>query len=421
MTIWDRKKNGKIPGTVLQKHKYAIIPLGYTNTKINPFIDPVVFACIRNEVLPIFYWNSKISPSSALELATFRRMFETLVDPEATINFCLTKFVAPLESYRRDNEEFGSSLSFADWLFLIDKHFTFEHQWNRLRNEANRLSYLLSEKVCYCETETTPWNALLESLALPPVKIVNLDERLDRFTEMTKKLANAEIFQYNRVPAVDRKLLTKDTMMTEFKLTGKRTWRNPYGTHQHLRAPLACGHSHYKLWKLLFQISVTPNSGIVNPEDEFKQYLDEATEIHWLILEDDVSFVPKFKEKFIEIQEALSKLGDWDILYLGWTDSEFRDPEDVEIIPKLIFQFSGKVIRSHGGGTFAYLLHARGARKLVNLAEKEHIQQSIDWYMFDKFDVLNAFGLVENLVSTPVAGKTTVDSDIQFDLEKIKF
>jgi GR25 family glycosyltransferase involved in LPS biosynthesis len=241
---------------------------------------------------------------------------------------------------------------------------------------------------------------------------------MDRFVRLTENLAKEKILRYKRFVAVDKNLLAKEDLPVDFQLIGKN-WRNPYGSHNNYRSVVGCALSHYYLWNILVEQQKKHKEKDKKEQEEKEE---KERRDYWIILEDDVQFVSGFLEKMKHLQEQLechSETRDWDIIFLGWHDSHYRLGEDKDVIPKLLYKFDGDTIRTFGAGAFAYMIRAKGALKLLQLAQKDHIQQPIDWFLFDNFHRLNVYGLNENLVTSQVAKNSTMDSDIQFDYEKI--
>jgi len=73
------------------------------------------------------------------------------------------------------------------------------------------------------------------------------------------------------------------------------------------------------------------------------------------------------------------------------------------------------------GGTFSYLVTKAGARKLLDIAERDGIQTAIDWFPMRHGSELRALECTPDLAISPLAwpGRSG-DSDIQHDFEVLR-
>ncbi len=72
------------------------------------------------------------------------------------------------------------------------------------------------------------------------------------------------------------------------------------------------------------------------------------------------------------------------------------------------------------GGCFAYLLTSHGARRLLEIAERDGVQNGIDVFIARKADELNLVECVPPLASAEMAQPdNAVDSDIQRDFAPV--
>lgn len=218
-----------------------------------------------------------------------------------------------------------------------------------------------------------------------PTYVVNLDRREDRLKTFQEKYNN--IFSgFLRVSAIDGRTYDFDKFINLFDINKYSSKiKNPYKNHQYKKGVLGCSLSHYLLWV-----------NIVQQE----RYNDLS---YSLILEDDIELCDDFVQKYNELLKVLDKDDKWDVVYLGFTD--YKDTNDTTINDKLI-KFSGDK-RLHGGGTFAYIVRKRGARKLIQLANKHKIQQAIDWFMIEQFDEVVSYKCEPELIFSEVDGNET--------------
>ena len=72
------------------------------------------------------------------------------------------------------------------------------------------------------------------------------------------------------------------------------------------------------------------------------------------------------------------------------------------------------------GGLYAYLVSPRGARQLLAMAERDGIQNGIDWFVMKKSSELKVFQCAPHIAfsSLAIPGSTT-DSDIQHDMVRL--
>lgn len=223
--------------------------------------------------------------------------------------------------------------------------------------------------------------------------MINLQRRPDRAAEAGRELGSHGICGFELIKAVD----SRDLVATEE--IRRLFFGNDFGSR---RGVIGCALSHYRLWQHLAR-------------DDGK---NEAT----LILEDDLELTNEFLAKYQRILEALGKLSiPWDIVYLGFNmHEESRDKyrhiyEKREVPPSLHWYRVSESI----GGFFAYLLHRRGAGKLVDFIANNGIKHGID-YLPRAYG--NAMGLIQletrpHLVFSNCCFSVDcgVDTDIQTD------
>ena len=218
-----------------------------------------------------------------------------------------------------------------------------------------------------------------------PTYVINLDRRQDRLKTFQEKYSN--IFSgFLRVSAIDGKTQDFTKYLKLFDISKKSNRiKNPYKNHQFKKGVLGCSLSHYLLWTLMTQQE------------------NESEMSYKLVLEDDIELCDNFIEKYNELLKVLDKDDKWDVVYLGFTD--YKNTNDTMINNQLI-KFS-KDKRLHGGGTFAYLIRKRGARKLVELANKYKMQQAVDWFMIEQFDEVISYKCEPELIFSEINGNET--------------
>ena len=145
-----------------------------------------------------------------------------------------------------------------------------------------------------------------------------------------------------------------------------------------------------------------------------------GNEDYCLVLEDDAIFPANFPLRLGQIWQRIKDNKDWQIFFLGFHDINphiYRD----KIISREIYQFT-TFPRIHGGGTHSYLLRKSGAKALCDIVDRIGVQQPIDHFMIDQFDVIPTYYVYPPLILAEVATPMTpnVDSDIQKETEQIK-
>lgn len=223
--------------------------------------------------------------------------------------------------------------------------------------------------------------------------VINLDRREDRW-RMFKSRADAVGFRkYERVSATDgRTLDLNDKKIKRMFPVDLSTEKKRYESHCRKSGVLGCAISHIDIWR-----------------DMIKK-TDDDEEV-WMILEDDVEFTSLFPKKWPELWKTLKNDNRWDLLYLGYTDHEYKYG-DPDVYPG-VSRFRGGICRRHGGGTFGYCIRRSAAKYYVNLVDKEGMYRAVDWFMIDQFLNLNCYITLPVMVkSEPYHPQKNSDSDV---------
>lgn len=138
-----------------------------------------------------------------------------------------------------------------------------------------------------------------------------------------------------------------------------------------------------------------------------------------LIFEDDAEVDSGFLDELRATILAVNSIDvHWDIVLLGyepWPDAPREDPvaaADVRVRPMRWDRYLG--------GLYCYLLSRSGARRLVDLVERDGIRHGIDWFIMKQQAELSAFEVLVPLADSPlVSHGSDVDSDIQYDWEQV--
>lgn len=224
------------------------------------------------------------------------------------------------------------------------------------------------------------------------MKIVNLKRRPDRKDAMTVQLANIGFTDYEFVEAVDGKALKPTTeLKTLFE-------GNDFGSNVGF---IGCALSHYNLWKSLLA----------------------SNDDYYVIFEDDITLVPKFKAKF-EVLKKGDAFKKCDYLLLGYSmfSANREVTKDVYVKESLDMSVQPLQYDLYVGGTFGYSINRKGAQILVDYIAKNGIKHGID-YVVKICRELKCMELRPQLVFTDWYERTTqdVDTDIQKEKASLDF
>jgi GR25 family glycosyltransferase involved in LPS biosynthesis len=224
------------------------------------------------------------------------------------------------------------------------------------------------------------------------MKVVNLKRRSDRKETMTALFKDIEFTDYEFVEAVDGKELQATTQLkTLFE-------GNDFGSNVGF---IGCALSHYNLWKALLA----------------------SNHDYYVIFEDDVTLVPKFKEKFetLKKNDAFKKC---DYLLLGYSmfSTNREVTKDVYVKESSVLDIKPLQLDLYVGGTFAYAINRNGAQILVDYIAKNGIKHGID-YVVKICPGLKTMELRPQIVFTDWYERVTqvVDTDIQKETAKLNF
>jgi glycosyl transferase family 25 len=213
--------------------------------------------------------------------------------------------------------------------------------------------------------------------------VINLERRTDRKEYMRQLLDKEGLVQdrdYTFVKAVDgRALRVTDEIRTAFA-------KNDF---QFRRGILGCALTHIALWKQL----------VADTESE-----------SYIVVEDDITLCPNFKERLAFYQRAVESNEACDILFLGFTlHDNFGDRFAFTENPcePLTWKYSG--------GTFGYILKKCGASKLLHQVTAHGVHRAIDFFISDT-PSMRMWNAQPHLVySDSTDMNSATDSDIQHD------
>lgn len=198
--------------------------------------------------------------------------------------------------------------------------------------------------------------------------VINLDKRTDRYKSFSEfhSYMNDKIKRHSACYGLEIKL-TQDI---------KHLFRN--NDFKWKKAVMGCAISHNEIWQRLAK----------EPRDDHS----------CLILEDDVRFYPKW----LDVWKEASKLipADADVIYLGGilppNKQAFGNAVELvnmhfsKVIPNEIFT-PGNPRRYFHSCNYAYIMFARGARKLAKIIEERGIFTSGDHMIVNHMEQLNVY------------------------------
>jgi GR25 family glycosyltransferase involved in LPS biosynthesis len=218
--------------------------------------------------------------------------------------------------------------------------------------------------------------------------VINLDRRKDRWEIFLTESKNIGI-PYTRFSAIDgQKLSPNDQLQRIFE-------GNDYYMR---RGMVACALSHMKLWTELVYSSYD----------------------YYLILEDDITFVPDFAKKLNHVLEKLPEK--WDLCYIGhhlWGHTKTDDHFDKEVLPEIIKKNHNESLRYSIGGTTGYLVSKQGASRLLGFINKFGMTNCIDTMQQKAACVINLYYTVPLLVYSECCTNTDANTDIQRDFNSL--
>jgi len=233
-------------------------------------------------------------------------------------------------------------------------------------------------------------HVFFENLA---VHVINLERRPDRwksFREASAAAAGAFAARCQRFPAIDGRHVS---------LTPEVRHLFRYNDFLFRRGMVGCALTHLSLWR-----QVAYGTG-------------EAS----IVFEDDARLSQDFNGQMVEVCGQLGRShADFDIVLLGyfpWTEEQRRELQSETHSVRLRPMEWQKYV----GGTFGYIVSQAGARRLLALAERDGVQNGIDWFLMRKRDELKVLQAVPHLVFAPLAFPGSGgDSDIAHDLASVQ-
>jgi GR25 family glycosyltransferase involved in LPS biosynthesis len=218
--------------------------------------------------------------------------------------------------------------------------------------------------------------------------VINLDRRPDRWKTFENDAKDIGI-PYTRFSAIDgQKLMPNDQLQRIFE-------GNDYYMR---RGMVACALSHIKLMIELLYSSYD----------------------FFIILEDDITFVPDFAKKVNHLLEKLPD--DWDLCYLGhhlWNHTKTDDHFDKEAMPMVVKKNNVESLRYSIGGTTGYLISRQGASRILAFINRLGMTNCIDTMQQKAACAINLYYSFPLLVYSECCTNTDANTDIQKDFNSL--
>eukprot|EP00924_Labyrinthula_sp_SR-Ha-C_P012778 snap_masked-scaffold_78-processed-gene-0.45-mRNA-1 protein AED:1.00 eAED:1.00 QI:0/-1/0/0/-1/1/1/0/1077 len=300
----------------------------------------------------------------------------------------------------------GSQVKFGKWSGP-----PVEHPDYCRRNEDEETAFLLvpqsiHQHNSYCTSYQM--TSLLSEL-----KVINLDRRPDKWKKTQKILRNIQNnvngLSVERFSAMDGSSVQPTTKLDIYLTLSTADYSsrinfeyNPYEDHGNRAGVIGCLLSHLTIYNMLSQSTIYG----------FYDYI--------LVLEDDVVLKPQFPDALTTLTKIIQQDYSWDLIYLGFSDDNnelYRNNFVRQIREGLNLYEMATGGRSHGGGTFAYIIRKSGAIKLIQYLQNSFLRKSgkltqpIDWILIEALqqNIIRAYKTYPHIItSTPIQ---TTDSD----------
>jgi GR25 family glycosyltransferase involved in LPS biosynthesis len=221
------------------------------------------------------------------------------------------------------------------------------------------------------------------------IQIVNLERRQDRKEETIKKLEESGIDKsmYDFFNAVDGLLLELNIELRNIFLENDFCNR---------KCVIGCAMSHINLWKQLL--------------------IDENNE-HYIIMEDDFTLTSNFKNNLEKLKEDFSNK---ELIFLGYHMAEV-ERNKCNMNDEKIIKVDPFISQLFIGGTFAYSINKKGAKKILDYILENGCKHGID-YVIKIVKDLQLYELNPQLVFSEWNEKgKSIDTDIQFNYDTLDF
>lgn len=215
--------------------------------------------------------------------------------------------------------------------------------------------------------------------------VINLDRRKDRMDVFNQK-HEQKFLNCERFSAIDGEILIPTLQLQQIFDNNDYNMRG---------GMVGCAMSHIKLCIDLLK--------------------DNHNDVY-CILEDDIDFVPGFKDKLLHCSNELNKT-EWDLFYLGhhlWPQYVNEEVYSKTLMPKIEQMNTTEIFKKSIGGTTGYMINKKGAEKLLDYINGTGMTNGIDTVQQKSADVLNVFYSYPHLIYSECCTNTnTADTDIQ--------
>ena len=276
-------------------------------------------------------------------------------------------------SYRYRNKEYISA--FFESIYCLHTGRLTSERFDNTRANA----YILNDETQFSAKTQQPINFNIKTY------VINLNRRKDRWEKFTKQ-ESPKCLKYERFSAIDGgKLEPTEQLQRIFD-------GNDYNMREGM---VGCALSHIKLYIELSN----------SKYDAF------------CILEDDIDFVPSFRDKFIHLYNRLEK--GWDLCYLGhhmWSQYKTREYFSKTAMPVSEKWDSMKSLKYSMGGTGGYLISKKGAIALLEFINQNGMTNGIDTVQQKSADTLSIYYPKPHLIYSECCTiDKKVDTDIQYN------
>jgi GR25 family glycosyltransferase involved in LPS biosynthesis len=216
--------------------------------------------------------------------------------------------------------------------------------------------------------------------------VINLDRRPDRWQKLDKD--KLKFLDFERFPAVDGMTLKNSCQLQQIFENNDYKMR---------KGMVGCFMSHIQL---------------------YIQLLDSTFD-YFLILEDDIDFVPDFENKIKHLFKQIKAKNNCDFVFIGHhiRDLSFADIAfDKKTFPEIEQWNTQQSLLNSLGGTTGYLVSKKGAEKFLDFLDKTGATNGIDTCIQKSADYLHIFYTKPHLIySECFRGENNPDSNIQYE------
>jgi GR25 family glycosyltransferase involved in LPS biosynthesis len=219
---------------------------------------------------------------------------------------------------------------------------------------------------------------LLNITPTVPIRVINLERRLDRWQSIDKALREKGIKHHTRFNAVDGTKIAMNNFI-------KNLFRN--NDFNYRQGVVGCALSHIQLWQEL-----------LNSKDDYM-----------VILEDDIELADDFESKLNVALHHMHQHPYIDLNFLGYFYWKGK-PEKSNNYPEM------KLINipEYMGGFYGYVISKPCAMKLLHIMKFKGVQNGIDRFAHIHFNKMVVVNCEPHIVHSDYAtGGNSKDSDIQ--------